>query len=310
MSKTLSIFFNTDRTYLSLVEKHEDGVELHYLNSTESRIDLENSQSVDSMEGARELNILFEELNKFEFSRVTLTMPAESVLVSKIPGSSNLSADEIKKLVNFEIRQNFPQFNFTEFAVSVTPLAKNNAKIEMMLCVIVPNDVLKAATNYIKPLGRNIDFIEISQLNAHSAFMYNYPELKDKNVALASIQDQFIDISLSKNGVPSYYNLASYSSPEQIGEVIEFEFQQILNSSADTIDAAFFFGNKLTKDVMMSCWETSMMLGIEAKRLNPFRMMRTNLTQREREYCSRTFQLYPACVGGSLPLYHKRIKLI
>lgn len=310
MSKTISIFFNTDRTYVTLVEKHKDGLELIYLNSTESRIDLENPDSDESVLGAQELEIMLDDLKTSGYSRVTLTMPAESVLVSKIPGGDSMKETDIKKLVNFEIRQNFPQFSFEDFTISVTPFATNNDGKQKMLCVIVPNDVLQVATNLIKTLSHKVDHIEISQLNAHSALLYNYPELIDKNVALVSVQNQFIDISLSKSATPSYYNLASFSSPEQIGEVIENEFQKILSECADTIDAAFFFGNRLNKDIMMSCWETSMMLGIEAKRLNPFRMMRTELESREREYCSRSFQLYPACVGGSLPPYHKRIKLI
>ncbi len=310
MSKTVSIFFNTDRTYLTLINAEADGLELEYLSATEHRIDLESPDTEQSLLGQSELNELLNQVKEMNFDRVAITMPAENVLVNKIPGNRDMNADDIRKLVNFEIRQNFHQFRFQDFSVSITPLAPGNDKKETMLCVIVPNDVLKAATGFIKPLSQMIDFIEISQLNAHSAFMYNYPELAEKNIAIVSVQDQFIDISLSKAGTPGYYNLASYDSIEQIGEVIEQEFQKILSESAETIDGAYFFGNKLTKDAMLACWETSMMLGIEAKRLNPFRLMRTNLNEREKEYCSRTYQLYPPAVGGSLPLYHKRIKLI
>lgn len=308
MSKTISIFFNTDKTYLTYVEKQKDGLELLYLNSTESRIDLEYADSDESVAGMQELSAMIDDIGK-EFDRVTLTLPAESVFVSKIPGSADLSPKDLKKLVNFEIRQTFPQFSFEDFTTTVTPLAPTLDGKVMILCVIVPNDILQAATNIISSLNHRINSIEISQLSAHSAFRYNYPELADKNIVLASIQNQFIDISLSKNGVPAYYALASFSSNDQIGEVVEREFQKILSESAETLDGAFFFGNNLNKDIFMACWETSMIVGIEAKRLNPFRMMRSPLGRREREYCARTFQIYPPCVGGSLPSYHHRIKL-
>ncbi len=103
----------------------------------------------------------------------------------------------------------------------------------MLLCVIVPNDILSTATQLLKDLNLPfINSIDISQINAHNAFRYNYPELWDKNVVLASIQNKFIDISLSKNGVPGYYNLASFSSKEQISEIIEKELQKILTEAA------------------------------------------------------------------------------
>ncbi len=308
MSRSVSIFFNTDRTYLTYIEKQSDGLELLYLNSTDNKIDLAVADSDESISGMAELRAMFEEIGG-AFDRVAITLPAESVFVSKIPGGSNLDTKDLKRMVNFEIRQLFPQFNFEDFITTVTPLAPTLDGKSIVLCAIIPNDVLSVATSAIAPLSNHVDSIEISQLSAHTALRYNYPELADKNIVLASIQSQFIDISLSKGGVPAYYNLISFSSIDKIGEVLEKEFEKILAESAESLDGAFFFGNNLNKEILMACWETAMLVGIEAKRLNPFRMMRSSLGRREREYCSRTFQIYPACVGGSLPSYHHRIKL-
>jgi Tfp pilus assembly PilM family ATPase len=309
MSKTVSVFYNIDRTYVTLVEMKDDGLELLYLNATDNRIDLENIESDESMLGVQELSSILYEIGD-DINRVSITLPADNVFVSKVPGDDDLSVQDIKKLVNFEIRQNFPQFTFEDFSTTVVPLAPMLNGKKMLLCVIVPNDILSTATQLLKDLNLPfVNSIDISQINAHNAFRYNYPELWDKNVVLASIQNKFIDISLSKNGVPGYYNLASFSSNEQISEIIEKELQKILTEAAETIDAVFFFGANLTKDNFMMCWETAMILGLEAKRLNPFRMMRTQLGERERQYCSRTFQIYPPCVGGALPVYHQRVKL-
>lgn len=308
MSKTLSVFFNIDRTYLTLVDGKKEGMELLYLNTTESRIDLEFPDSDASVLGAQELEIMMSEFAA-DVDRLTVTLPAESVLVTKFPSKENISKDDLCKLVDFELRQNFPQFNYNEFTISATPLEPRLDGKLMMLGVIIPNNIFDTASKVLKPVGKNIDFIEISQLNAHSSFLYNYPETAKSNVALISVQSQFLDISLSKDGKPAYYSLQSFSSIDKIGEIIEKEFARILTENAQTIDTAYFFGSGLTKEILMICWETAMMLGIEAKRLNAFRMMKTGLSKREREYCSRTFHLYPACIGASIPPYHERIKL-
>ncbi|HOK15156.1 MAG TPA: hypothetical protein PK007_09595, partial [Candidatus Kapabacteria bacterium] len=61
MSKTVSVFYNIDRTYVTLVEMKDDGLELLYLNATDNRIDLENIESDESMLGVQELSsILYE----------------------------------------------------------------------------------------------------------------------------------------------------------------------------------------------------------------------------------------------------------
>ncbi len=125
MSKTVSVFYNIDRTYVTLVEMKDDGLELLYLNATDNRIDLENIESNESMLGVQELSsILYEIVD--DINRVSITLPADNVFVSKVPGGDDLSVQDIKKLVNFEIRQNFPQFTFEDFSTTVA--ACSNAK--------------------------------------------------------------------------------------------------------------------------------------------------------------------------------------
>ncbi len=305
MSKTLSVFFNIDRTYLTVVEHTPKGLSLDYINSTKNRINFENLGA--SLEGINELHEMFDKLPE-GIVRTTVTVPAEGVMVTQFPGRKNLSNSDLQKLINLELRQIYPQFNFEDFKITITPFLANNNK-QTMLAVIIPMEDYETINRIMEPLNLPITNIEISQLNAHSCFIYNYPEMVDKTVALLSVQSQFMDFSIIKNGSPAYYSLSSISNPELVGEVFENEYNKIIPSVFDSLDAVYFFGSGLNKNVSMALWETSMLLGImESKRLNAFRMMLSNLDRRDREYCSRTFQLYPACVGGCLPTKHEHIK--
>ena len=51
--------------------------------------------------------------------------------------------DELKQLVDLEIRQAFPQFNPEEFVTTVTPMEKNKDGIHMMMATIVQMDILE-----------------------------------------------------------------------------------------------------------------------------------------------------------------------
>ncbi len=306
MSKTLSVFFNIDRTYLTVIEHTANGLSLEYVNSTKSRINFENLGA--SIKGVDELHELFNQLPD-GIARATVTMPAEGVMVAQFPGRSDLSKKDLEKLVSLEIRQIYPQFNFEDFKITLTPFLASNTKKQTMLAVIIPLEDYETINRIMEPLNLPITNIEISQLNAHSCFLYNYPEMRDKTVALLSVQNQFMDFSIVKNGTPAYYSLSNISRIDAIGEVFENEYNRIVPSLFDSIDAVYYFGSGLTKDVSMMLWETSMLLGImESKRLNAFRMMLSNLDKRDKEYCSRAFQLYPACVGGCMPARHDFIK--
>ncbi len=308
MDTTLSVFFNTDRIYVTLVEYQSDGLKLLYLNSTDHRFDAQSCDDDDSMMAAQELEVILSDI-KNDVARITITLPSESVIVTQFPGSTGLPEQALRQLVDLEIRQVYPQFNFSDFTIELIPLVKSLEGKEKMMAVIIPNSELRACSELLAQFNLPVTSIEIAQMNAHNSFTYNYPELAGKNVAIIGIQNNFMDISMVCGRKPAFYALESFTETSAIGEIIENNLSRVLATIAPTIDGAFFFGNGLTKDVMMSCWETSMMLGIEAKRLNAFRMLRSELGSREREYCSRTLQLFPPCIGGSFPAYHERLKL-
>jgi hypothetical protein len=308
MDTTLSVFFNLDRTYVLIVDRTEKGLILKYVNSTNNPVDLEMPESEHSLKGMEEIKEIIGE-HKDSFSRVAVTLPAEYTFISQFPAKNALDKEQIKKLVNLELNQVFPESNMKHFSVNAYPFEKDKQGNFRMMAVIISKKVLESTKQMFEPFGMDIDNMEIAQLNAHSAFLYNYPETATDPVVFVNVQDKFLDISLIKDKKPCYYNLASYDSKESIGEVFENEYNKMIENNVEMIKSAFFFGSALTKDVNMMCWETGMMLGIETKRLNPFRMVRSQISDREKEYCARIFHLYPGPVGACIPPLHTKIKL-
>jgi len=180
----------------------------------------------------------------------------------------------------------------------------------MMIAIIITKEDLKTIQDLLQPLGKKISKFDISQMNAHSAFIYNYPELRTKNILLFGIQGQFMDVSVIINGLPAYYNLVRYDGIETLGETVGAVHDLLIPDVCEQIDAVMYFGSGLNKTIANKLQEIANQLQIsEVKRLNGFRMMKTSLDEREREYCSRTFQIYPACIGGCLPTKHPILTL-
>jgi hypothetical protein len=308
MKQSLSVFFNNDRTYFAMFEKARNGLVLTYVNSTNYPVNFSRMDDENTKQAVMEVEEIIYGI-KAELGRISVTLAGDNVLVSQIPGMKKIDVNELRKLVSFEIRQSYPQFNFDDFITNIIPFEPRLDAQNMMMAVIMPKQDLESCRELLQPLNQPVDNIEISQLNAHTAFMYNYPERSEQTVALFGIQGNFVDISVIRQGKPLYYNIAILQDLNKIGELCDSQFQKIIASYTRKIDGAFFFGSGLTKNLFKMASESAQIRGIESFRLNAFRMMGAKLEDREREYCTRVAHVYPPCIGGGIPAYHERFKL-
>lgn len=306
--KILSISINEDRIYMAVFQPSAKGLSLELLKMTNSGLEFPNI----GLEMLEEINQLLTDIISVtgmdNIGRISLTLPADTALISQFPGKPDISPDELRNLVNLEIRQVYPQFSFDDFTSNVYHLVGRLDNVHMMLAIIIQKQDLATVKNAINILQRPISHIEISQINAHSAFIFNYPEEISKTVALIGIQKNFIDFSLLKSGRPLYYGLMSYSKKDEISEKISAEYIKAKVKYTEKLDSAYVFGSSLNKDLFMSIWESSLETGIECRRLNAFRMVFPDVDSRTKEYCQRLSHVFPGCVGGALPAYHERYK--
>jgi hypothetical protein len=315
MEIILSVYFANDRTYISGIKPTETGIELVYINSTEHSIDLEeeidlnNPEGNMSLLGSQELEIALDDL-PIEPTQLTVTLPIDSVLISQFPGDDSLSEKKLKELVNLEIRQQYPKFDTNDFMANIIPLAAKKNRKKMMMGIIIPKKSYENCKKILAPLNMSISRIELGQLTTHSCFLYNYPEFMQKNVMLLGIEKKFADITVLKQGKPLYYNTAKFAQLNEVGEIMMIEFDKINTEYIDQIDAAFFYGPHLTKDFLDIMKPNVLAFVPDTGRVNAFRMMRTNLEQRDREYASRVSHIFPPCVGGAIPTYYKKLAII
>lgn len=308
MASTLSVFFNTDKTYVTVVEPSDKALELKFINATDSPVDLENFDGVQTKRAIKELREILS-MTEGMADKLSITIPPESIVVSQFPGSANMDEKTLRQLISLEIRNAYPQFNPEQFSSNLVPIQSIDNTQQMLLATILPREIIKSCFKVFDGYSLEVDSIEISQLNAHSAYLYNYPEKASQNAIFVSVGDQFMDVSILKGGKPAYYNLVNIFDTSKIGESFEEEYNNLIGNIVDSINCAYFFGLGLTKDIYLQLWETAMLLGIEVSRLNAFRMIESNLNNRTREYCSRTQHIYPPCIGASFPAYHQTIKL-
>lgn len=307
MKYSLCVHFSYERVYFTVVEPSNTGLQLIYINSTGHGIDLANPNDANSKKGIEELELILSEIGNV-ISGIYITLPSENVLVSQIPGKDGLSKDEVGKLINLEVKQAYPQYTSDDYTFNVVPLAPRINGSKMLMAVIIPNIIYSNAKKLLGSLKAPVIRMEISQLNAHSAFLYNYPEDKESTVAFFCIQDKFVDVSVINNSQPAYYNLQKYNDEFDIAGICEKEFDILMTDYVENIDSAYLFGPGLTKSMFDRADGMLSIMVNKTGRLNAFRMFGTALGDREKEYCRKTYHIYPSCIGGVIPPWHERLK--
>ncbi|MCX7909701.1 MAG: hypothetical protein N2560_09345 [Ignavibacteria bacterium] len=307
MNSILSIFFSPERTYLALLEMTSNGLNLKNIGTTTDPIDLEN---IDNPSNEIPLKELYGLLNDFvEFTNIiSVSIPMEYVILTQFPGRPNISTNEILSVINIEIRQQYPQFNTEEFPTHLFELMPRKEHT-YYLAAIIPKKIFQGIKTIANKVGKIVERIEISQISAHNSLLYNYPEEKSKIVGIFNISDKFIDYSIVRNQDFFAYNLIKYNSQEQIPNLIQQNFEKIAKELNITIDSLFFFGSHLNK-VLLEKISLQLKNKVEKiQRLNPFRLVTSELDAPTKQLCARIAHHFAPCVGSILPEFHKRIKI-
>jgi Tfp pilus assembly PilM family ATPase len=296
MENTLSVLFDHDRTYISAVKPTPVGIALERIDSVAATINVN-----DVHENAGEALQEFEEILKnisFDIGSATAVFPTSAAAIHQFPASADASPNEIRELLEFEIRQQMPGYKTDDFETTVYPMAAQSDGTEMMIAVSIENALVELAREVFSKAQITLSRVDVSQFAAHTAFLYNYPEHEQTTVMLVSVQKELLEISVLKGGKLAYYNVAALPSSVEIGGVCQREMQNLLAEYVPAIDAVFLFGPALTKTMLDSVQSA---LAVNVARLNSFRMMRSALDERARQYSARVAHVFPACIGGALP---------
>jgi hypothetical protein len=286
------------------------GLQLNYINSTNDAVDLENTDTPKSVSALHELDTLIADSYNEDITHVVVTLPSESVFVSQFPGKQGLDENMLQQLVSLEIRQTYPQLNYGDFSSVVIPMEPRLDNKQMMLATIIPKQLLKIVYDLFANHNLTVNDVEICQFNAHKALDYNYPELKDKTVAVLGFQNQFVDVSVFKDDKPIYYNLTNLTDKTRFLKMCDSEMNKLLADYVNKIDTVLLFGASLTPELLQISRNALKNYVTECNRLNAFRLITPNVGEREREYCSRTAHIYPPCVGACVLPGYERIRLM
>lgn len=303
-----SLYFSKDRILFAVIEKTETVFVLHYVNSIKASLDLYNLASEEAEDVILQLSSILEQY-KLDISNCFITIDAESCITTKLPSNINSQSQDFIDLLNLEIRQNYPAKSIEYFRVKIIDMLTDHSN--MNLAIIIDNSLISSIENFCSNLKMEVVDINVAQFSAINALLYNYPSELDVVHMIVNMNEDIAELSMVRGKqILSYDVFLLNNSDHRIADSMEQRLENTIEAhNINVLDGIYFFGQNLTKMQYLQCWELGMLVGKEARRLNPFRLLKTKLEQRDIDYCARALHIYPPCIGGALPIQYS-VKVI
>lgn len=291
MNSILSIYFDEDRIYIAVLKKNSFGFSISYINSTKNAFDFINPNNINSSSAIMELNSILNDINE-KFEECNITFAPKDFLFSFIP-FSNIT-DEINQYINIEFLHTFNGYSSTDFEKDTIYLKIMNNS-EMLLLSLLHKEYLEILNNNLQ--NNIVKRLKFNPRVIINSFIFNYPEVSNNTNLLFNLTRETLNIILVKNNTLIYYNENPYKNT--IEELCLSFISNIYESIP--INNIYFLGNLLNKDLLNVLTDKlkPFVLG-NVQRFNTFRMLHCELSERQKQYCSRVAHLLAPCVGSNL----------
>lgn len=301
--RILSIYNSLNYTYSALVKNHPNGLELDWISTIDTPFDYNENDTEFEEKSIEQFKNQFEEI-KDKVDEISIVFPSEMIMVSQFPISANTVENNIKALLQIEISKAYPKLDINDFEIKTYTLNQYSDNTQKIMCVIIPEIDIKRYEEFFGNYGKKIISTNISQISAINSFIYNYPELRQSLTAIVGIQGNFLDFSVIDKSEIIYYNLLSYQQESEIPQILTLEMKQVNTSIPSSIENGIYcYGEDLSNELFSEISESLSIHNIGIHKLNAFRMIRTSLGEREKEYCKKVSQIFPPVIGASFPLF-------
>jgi hypothetical protein len=292
---SLNVFSDAERYYIYEINNSGNTTSLIFIESYEKA----NKSIKDVLTELIEKLPLKPEIFNYVIS------PDDFVL-TQFPHTEHITGDELKEILDFEVKQNFGEVLPEEITCILTPLDDLIIKQDYILASLFKNEI-KEELKQIDWISKCEMKFQFSTNTVINSFRFNYPEFDDATIGFFGIYNAYlIYIVISPNG-PSLVQFWNYDTKEECNDIIKQELN-VLEKTVHNLTNIFIYGEKLDGHLLKSFIESNP--GFIIHRLNAFRKLSSGIDERAKEYCARTMHIHSPGIGASLPDYTEHIEFL
>jgi Tfp pilus assembly PilM family ATPase len=213
------------------------------------------------------------------------------VLLQMFPLDTTLSESDIEQHAQWELAQHYTNASPISFAISTQMLdTHSEAEVASTVMVSVRKAFVSFLTNVAVLLGGSLHIVDVDHFGAENALAFNYPEIREKRIIVAGLDENSFDASLMVQGQTKDIVTMELSGDGTIGPLVEYAS----NAKAETI---FLHGRILTPELVSTLQE---MVSVPVEVIDPFRKVSLPHSLANYDEISERRQAFASAVGLAL----------
>jgi Tfp pilus assembly PilM family ATPase len=239
---------------------------------------------------AQELTAFFRSIGSGS-RMVAFGLNSRMVVVQSIPTDASLNESELEQHSLWELGQYTLVKNPNAFNVGTMVLgSRQETQVNTTIMVAVRKIFLNFLANVCRHLSANLNIVDVDHFGAENALLFNYPELADKCVLLAGVDENSFDASVIVNGATKDFTTLEWSTENEMAQLAEY-------AKSAGAEAVYFHGRIVTPAMVTSL---KALTAIPVEIVDPFKKVALPHTLRNHRDIESRKQEYASAIGLAL----------
>lgn len=235
----------------------------------------------------------FLKVNRVKAQHVAVALDTSGLFITTIPLPETSTREDIHHQIVWELQQFFPDVAPSDFVHDTHRLVvdRQHGTAEF-LCVAARRQYARTLQAMLSDRGFHLDLVDADHFGAEHALRAGYPEVSQKQILLAGVKKDRIDLSVLRNSALSAYDFVTPEGPD--GLAAELARQQQLVPGLESIMA---YGPALDDDTIAALRKA---LTIPVEAVDPFRSLEVSAPARLSAGLQLPPHWYTAAIGVAL----------
>ncbi len=226
-----------------------------------------------------------------KINKVSIAVDSGSIILHRFPIDTTLNQAEQNDHIHWELSNFIPDYQPKDYIYDLHPLRINSREqVADVLAVVVKREIIFKIQEALESKKLKLHIADTSFFGAEQSLKINYPEIRDKVVALIYAEENHLDVGIEKGGKLIAYGYGLKTSADSIRKIVAEEIQELV------LNEIYCCGPKMTSEIIHLLKNS---FGINALYLDPFRFVKTSSIKNSNGFNGRK-HLYAACTGVAL----------
>ncbi len=305
--RTLSISCTSNSVVSTLSQYGPKGIEILDIGELDEPLAISSPNHISDNAKLSAQLLGLAESSRTRADRLHLSLPSSSVHYRILPGLHTAGSEVLSELLELEMMHAREIAGMVSLSARLVPLhysdLPENGVHEGQTLVLISDAEVEFC---VRELAATMGYAEVQIRSsfecAEQSFRYNYPEKRNQNVALVSIDEHELTVGLYGEGRLNYLHNVDAVASAECAETLCTVLDEMLEQRVPELHTVALYGFDISPLLIRRLKAGLDSRVREVERLNAFRMCQSAMDDAHRKYAALYAHRYAVCVGNALPV--------